>query len=235
MPRTSRRSALTSALVLAVSVSATVSASALLTACSPGTESSPQPVTPEGYTLTEVPTLGLSLAVPADWTTLTSDGLDDDDLVRTVAEALKQDVDSLREQAATFHLISVDADAVGFAENLVVSQYELEGGLPPEEELAEITEGDQVNSSDYVRRTTGSGADAALYTASGVLGGSRQDFHIAFMAIMTGAIASATTSAASPAGGATASSPADSVTFVLIKATSTDRAQELADVVLESI
>ncbi|MBE6482992.1 MAG: hypothetical protein E7Z94_11595 [Actinomyces ruminicola] len=218
MHRLPRRTVLAVGLTLAASLSAA--------ACSADTNSSDGPTTPDGYTLTEVPDFGFSLAVPTDWTTLTHDDLDDDELVATVAEALGQDADSLRDTADTFHLISVDANATGYAENLAVSQYELEDGLPPAEELAEVTDDDQVSSSDHAQRITGSGADAVLYTASGTLSGSGEAFHIAFMAV------SMDTGATASADAATAPSTA---TFVMIRAASADRAQELADVVLGSV
>lgn len=225
MKRLSRRKALASGLAALTLATSAVS----LAACS--SDSADGPITPDGYTLTEVPGFGFSLAVPTDWTTLTSDDLDDGELVQKVADALGRDADSLRETAATFHLISVDTGVTGYAENLAVSQYELEDGLPPEDELAEITADDQVSSSDYAQRTTGSGADAALYTANGTLSGSDEAFHIAFMAVSmeSGATADADESAAAD----TAPAPT-TATFVMIRAASADRAQELADVILGS-
>jgi len=229
MHRTSRRTALRRGLTVAAAAGMSVLMSTSVTACSNNSGSSAGATTAAGYTLTEVPGFGISLAIPTDWTTLTPDDLDDDALVNTVAEALGQDAESVRESAETFHLISVDADAEGFAENLVVSQYELEDALPPEEELAEVTADYQVDSSNYVQRETGSGADAVLYTASGTRGETGEDFAIALMAIATG---SGPTSAA----GATASPDAViTATFVLIEAASADRAQELADVVIGSV
>ncbi|WP_103061530.1 hypothetical protein [Actinomyces qiguomingii] len=215
MSHHSRRKVLASG--LAAGLTAAVSLTVAACDSTSDAEPSPGPTAPDGYTLTEVPGFSFSLAVPAGWTTLTHDDLDDDELVKTVAGALNQDPGSLRESVETFHLISVDADATDFAENLVVSQYELEDGLPPEEELAEVTEGHQVDYSDYAQRTTGSGGQAALYTAGGARssGGS---FNIAFLAVR-----------------GDAGTAAGTVTFVLIEAASADRARELADVVIASV
>ncbi|MDO4901778.1 hypothetical protein [Actinomyces sp.] len=231
MTRPSRRNVLGYGLILATAVSMSVS----MTACSADADSSTGPTTPHGYTLTEVPGFGISLAVPSDWTTLTHDDLDDE-LVQAVADALDQEPDSVRENAQTFHLISVDADATDFTENLVVSQYQLEDGLPPEEEFAEVTADDQVDSSDFVQRTTGSGAEAALYTASGKLAGSGRAFSIAFMAIMTGGATGTPDTAGSTEDGTAASTdPGGTVTFVMIDAASAERAREIADAVLASL
>lgn len=208
---------LAAALTLPMSACSTTSDTTTGSSESGQVAGSPTPTVPDGYTLTEVPETGLSIAIPSNWETLTRNNVSDDALVERIAQARGMAPEALTMTLENSRLISVDtSDTADYAENLAAIQdtdEELDG-LPSEEEFTEEFLSDrEIDSGEYAQVTTGSGADAVRYvvTATGTDG---QKHHAAFVFLENG-----------------------EHTFfaVAIDAASTDRAKELADAVIGSL
>ncbi|RLP07695.1 hypothetical protein [Propionibacterium australiense] len=205
------------ALTLSMSACSTTSDTTTGSAESSQAASSPTPTVPDGYTRTEVPETGLSIAIPSSWETLTRDNVSDDALVERIAQARGMTPEALTMGLERFSLIGVDtSDTAGHAENLAAIQETDEelDGLPSEEEFTEEFLSDrEIDSGEYARVTTGSGADAVRYVLTGT-GGDGQKHHSALVVFKNG-----------------------EHTFfaAFIDAASTSRAQELADAVIGSL
>ncbi|SPF68385.1 Prokaryotic membrane lipoprotein lipid attachment site profile [Propionibacterium ruminifibrarum] len=220
MKRHSRAAALAAVLTaLTLSMSACSTASDGTTGSPESSEaaSSPTPTVPDGYALTEVPGTGLSIAIPSSWETLTAENSSDDALVERIAQARGMAPEALTMRLEDSQLISVDtSDTTDYAENITAMQDTEEelDGLPSEEEFTEEFLSDrEIDSGEYARVTTGSGADAVrfVFTATGADG---QKHHASLVLLETG-----------------------EHTFfaVAVDAASTSRAQELADAVIGSL
>lgn len=220
MKRHSRAAALAAvltALTLSMSACSTASDGTTGSPESSETASSPTPTVPAGYALTEVPGTGLSIAIPSNWETLTRDNVSDDALVERIAQARGMAPEALTMRLEDSQLISVDtSDTTDYAENITAMQDTEEelDGLPSEEEFTEEFLSDrEIDSGEYAKVTTGSGADAVrfVFTATGTDG---QKHHASLVLLETG-----------------------EHTFfaVAVDAASTSRAQELADAVIGSL
>ena len=222
MKRHSRAAALAAVLtatVLVLPLSACSTASDGTTGSPESSEaaSSPTPTVPDGYTLTDVPETGLSIAIPSSWETLTAENSSDDALVERIAQARGVDPETLTMRLEDSQLISVDtSDTTDYAENITAMQDTEEelDGLPSEEEFTEEFLSDrEIDSGEYAKVTTGSGADAVrfVFTATGTDG---QKHHASLVLLETG-----------------------EHTFfaVAVDAASTSRAQGLADAVIGSL
>lgn len=216
----------------AASIAAALSAAALtlsMSACSTTSDTtsgaaessqaagSPTPTVPDGYTRTEVPETGLSIAVPSTWETLTTENVSDDALVARLAEARGMEPEALTMQLEDSSLISVDTSgATDYAELLTAMQDTDEGidGLPDEQEFTEEFLSDrEIESGEYAKVPTGSGDDAVRYVFTAT-GNDGQRHHAALVIVK-----------------------AEKHTFlaVMIDAASTGRAKELADVIIGSL
>ncbi len=220
MKRHSRAAALAAVLTaLTLSMSACSTASDGTTGSPESSEAagSPTPTAPDGYTLTDVPKTGLSIAIPSSWETLTRDNVSDDALVERIAQARGMAPEALTMRLEDSQLISVDtSDTTDYAENITAMQDTEEelDGLPSEEEFTEKFLSDrEIDSGEYARVTARSGADAIrfVFTATGTDG---QKHHASLVLLETG-----------------------EHTFfaVAVDAASTSRAQELADAVIGSL
>ncbi|NDR53027.1 hypothetical protein [Actinomyces sp. 565] len=122
---------------------------------------------PEGFTLVEVPEYGISVAVPSDWETLTSANASDTELVARVAKARDMSEDEVIADLEDRPLLSIDTAADGdFAPYLVLSRIDDDGPLPSEDKMQSLAELNAAETSELEQTTSGSGADASLFTMS---------------------------------------------------------------------
>lgn len=76
---------------------------------------------PDGYTATEIPELGMTIAVPSTWQIVDSSVLEDSEELEAAAEMLGQSTDAVAAALASTPLIAADpAPTTAFAENLNV-------------------------------------------------------------------------------------------------------------------
>ncbi|SDM29807.1 hypothetical protein [Actinomyces ruminicola] len=120
---------------------------------------------PEGFTLVEVPEYGISVAVPSDWDTLTSANTSDAELVGRIAQALDDSEDEVVADLADTPLVSVDT-ASDTPSALYLTRDDEDGPLPSEEMMQELADNHNADSTDYRETTSGSGANAAIFTMS---------------------------------------------------------------------
>lgn len=184
------------------------------------TEAAAEPTVPDGYTLTEVPGADLSIAVPSDWSTLTGDDVSDPERVAAMATALNTTEDDARSRLEMLSLYSINMneDSSGYGETLNV-QMLAEPNLPSEDQLTAMIEAQSttevtLDAGDYSTVTTASGADAIM-----------QVYDLVY----------ADGSSAPSAYLVLPTTDGSQTAYVAISATSTERTQELADVILGSI
>lgn len=179
MRTTLRATALATATLLSLSLvacssgspsgSSTESAAASAPAASESTPSQEEstkpskPGAPEGFTVTEVSDVGLSIAVPSDWTILDKDSTNDPALLEGAAAAMGTTTDALTTMLAGASLCAVDpVPDDGVASHLMVTDTRLPT-LPGETEVTAGQELIGVTPTTNSETETANGTAAAYY------------------------------------------------------------------------
>ncbi|PHP53186.1 hypothetical protein [Actinomyces ruminis] len=186
------------------------------------TEAAAEPTVPDGYTLTEVPGAELSIAVPSDWTTLTSDTVANTEFVSALATTLGRTEDETIAMLDSLALYTMDTSGTSdYAENLNVEIAEGFSSMPSENDMVALLENQ--NNEDagmvfqpgtYTETTTASGQDAVVETYT--------------LPIDGGPTTEGTYVVVYANGG-------DDLALIAISTDDAERTQELADVILGSI
>ncbi|MDO4901780.1 hypothetical protein [Actinomyces sp.] len=180
------------------------------------------PTVPDGYTLTEVPNADLSFAVPSGWTTLTgAEASSQTELVDAVATATERTPAEVLAAMESLALWSIDTSATeNFVENLNVELLDSAYAAPSKDEVAQFLANQTANNPNanitpdtYTKTTTASGDDAVVQSYTLTLGETSNKG--AYVIV--------------PAKGG------KGFALIAISAASTERVQELADVILGSI
>ncbi|NDR53029.1 hypothetical protein [Actinomyces sp. 565] len=193
------------------------------TATDSASEPTAEITVPDGYTLTEVPDADLSLALPADWSTVAGDASDTSqaDAVAEIANVTGWDEEQVIDSLRGMDLFSMDTSGdTRYNPNLSVVIYNDQYTRPTEDDMHTRLEHD-ITSSDltatpvnYTAPSTASGQEAAVQTY-----------------VITGEDSSRTE-------GAYVAVPAnrgDSMAVITISASTAEHTQELIDAILDSI